>query len=171
MGIIFETTNPDRKTGKRIGDNPNPRGTPSKALAPRPAGRADTPDYAAPAAARVASGEFERGVLVCGTGFGMEIAANKVAGVRAVTPYDDLTARMSREHNDSNVACFGERTMPADRAIHLLDIWLKTAFEGGRHQERLDKIRRIEESPPRAPAGRPSPPGGSSSPGRSPAAD
>jgi len=157
MRIILASDHAGRRTREAIRAHLESNGHTVEAVGPSTDERVDYPDYAAPAAVRVVSGEFERGVLVCGTGIGMEIAANKVPGVRAVTPYDDLTARMSREHNDSNVACFGERTMPAERAIHLLDIWLKAAFEGGRHQERLDKIRKLEESPPRPAARKPGP--------------
>ncbi len=105
----------------------------------------DYPDYAGPAARRVAAGEFDCGVFICGTGQGMAIAANKVPGIRASCPYDEYTARMSRSHNDANVICLGGRSMAVDRSIQILEKWLATSFEGGRHSRRLEKIRKLEE--------------------------
>jgi ribose 5-phosphate isomerase B len=105
----------------------------------------DYPDYAAPAARRVAAGEFDAGILICGTGQGMVIAANKVRGIRAVCPHDEYTARMSRSHNNANIACFGYRSMPIERTIQILDEWISTSFEGGRHARRLEKVRKLEE--------------------------
>ena len=103
-------------------------------------GSVDYPDYALKVARAVAAGEVERGILCCGTGLGMSIAANKVRGIRAVAPYDRSTAEMSRKHNDANVVCFGERTLPAELIAELTKIWLETEFEGDRHSRRIDKI-------------------------------
>ena len=108
-------------------------------------GNVDYPDVAALVARRVSQHEVERGILICGTGLGMAIAANKFHGVRAAPCHDDLTAEMSRRHNDLNVLCLsgdmlGERLM--DR---LVEIWLKTEFEGGRHARRVDKIAGLEQ--------------------------
>jgi ribose 5-phosphate isomerase B len=105
----------------------------------------DYPDYAVAVARSVASGEVERGVLLCGTGIGMSIAANKISGVRAAVLYDRILARISRSHNDVNVACFGARVQTAPDVKDLLTIWLATPFDAGRHAVRLDKIRRIEK--------------------------
>ena len=104
----------------------------------------DYPDVAAAVAEKVSSGEVDRGILICGTGLGMSIVANKFPGVRAAPSHDDLTAEMSRRHNDLNVLCLsgdmlGERLM--DR---LVEIWLKTEFEGGRHARRVQKITDME---------------------------
>lgn len=114
----------------------------------------DYPDVAALVAGKVSRGEVDRGILVCGTGLGMCIAANKFAGVRAAPCHDDLTAEMSRRHNDANVLCLsadllGERIM--DRII---ETWLSTPFEGGRHARRVDKISTLEQQTgcPRKPA-------------------
>ena len=104
----------------------------------------DYPDYAAKVSQAVASGDAPRGILICGTGIGMSIAANKFAGIRATLVTDEFTARMSREHNDSNVLCLGERVLNHDRAIDLVQIWLETTFADGRHQSRLDKIQNLE---------------------------
>jgi ribose 5-phosphate isomerase B len=100
----------------------------------------DYPDYAHQVAGRVASGEADRGVLVCGTGHGMAISANKVQGIRAVCPLDTFSARMTAAHNDANVLCLGERTTGEGLAADILDAWLSTSFEGGRHARRVGKI-------------------------------
>lgn len=81
-----------------------------------------------------------RGILVCGTGIGMSIAANRFTGVRASHCTDTFTARMTRMHNNSNILCLGERTTGTGLALDIVDIWLKTEFEGGRHQKRIDMI-------------------------------
>lgn len=100
----------------------------------------DYPDYALPAARAVARGECDRGVLVCGSGIGMSIAANKVRGIRAALCHNEETARMSRKHNNANVLCLGADFVPEDLAVKVLTAWLDTAFEGGRHQRRVDKV-------------------------------
>jgi ribose 5-phosphate isomerase B len=104
----------------------------------------DYPDYAGQVAEAVAARKVERGVLVCGTGIGMTIAANKVPGVRAALCGDGYTARMSREHNDSNVLALGGRMMGREMAVDILARWLETEFAGGRHQRRVDKIAGLE---------------------------
>ncbi len=105
----------------------------------------DYPDYAAKVSTAVSNGEIERGILLCGTGIGMSITANKFPGVRAALAYDGYTARMSREHNDSNVLVLGGRTLGVRVAYDILETWLNTPFEGDRHQRRLDKITNIEK--------------------------
>jgi ribose 5-phosphate isomerase B len=107
-------------------------------------GSVDYPDYAAQVADAVADQKVDRGVLVCGTGIGMTIAANKVAGVRAALCSDLYTARMSREHNDANVLTLGGRLMSAEMAVDILRMWLAADFAGGRHLRRVDKIAEIE---------------------------
>ena len=84
-----------------------------------------------------------RGILVCGTGIGMSIAANRFEGIRASHCTDTFTARMTRAHNDSNILCLGERTTGLGLALDIVDTWLKTAFEGGRHQKRIDMIDKV----------------------------
>jgi len=105
----------------------------------------DYPAYAVEVSRAVAGGEAERGILVCGTGLGMCIAANKIAGIRAVGPCDPMQAEMSRRHNDANILCLGERTMGADQVFEILDIWISTDFEGGRHARRLELIAELEK--------------------------
>ncbi len=100
----------------------------------------DYPDYAKEVALKVQSKEVDRGILTCGSGVGMSIAANRYNGVRAVLPYDKNIAKLCREHNDSNVVCFGERTQDHDLIVELLKIWIETEFDGGRHQNRVGKI-------------------------------
>lgn len=105
----------------------------------------DYPDYALKVGRGVAAGEGDLGVLVCGTGVGMSIAANKVPGVRAAMVGDEYSARMARQHNDANVVCLGGRVLGPDRARAILEAFLDAEFEGGRHQRRLDLITAAEK--------------------------
>ncbi|MBI5343037.1 MAG: ribose 5-phosphate isomerase B [Deltaproteobacteria bacterium] len=114
-------------------------------LGPRTADSVDYPDYAEAVALRVSGGQADVGVLVCGTGIGMSIAANKFSGVRAALLYDDFAAKYARLHNDANVAVFGARTMTEEAATARLGIFLAESFEKGRHERRVKKIVRIEK--------------------------
>ncbi|MDH4064224.1 MAG: ribose 5-phosphate isomerase B [Acidobacteriota bacterium] len=105
----------------------------------------DYPDFAAAVARGVSEGRFERGVLVCGSGIGMAITANKVPGIRAAAIADEASARLSREHNDLNVLALGARLTPGDRAAEILRVFLGTPFEGGRHSGRVQKIHETEK--------------------------
>lgn len=100
----------------------------------------DYPDYARRVAEAVSKGEAERGLLVCGSGQGMAMTANRFHGVRAALPWNEETARLSREHNDSNVLALGGRVLAHDAAERILDAWLRTPFAGGRHAGRVRKI-------------------------------
>jgi len=104
----------------------------------------DYPDYAEKVARAVASGAADTGVLICGTGIGMSIAANKVPGIRAAVVSDEKTAELSRRHNDANVFCAGARVTPVVKIAESLKVWLQTPFEGGRHAARTAKIKAIE---------------------------
>ena len=104
----------------------------------------DYPDFALRVAHAVAHGEAERGVLICGTGIGMSIAANKVKGIRAAACHDEHTVEMSRRHNDANVLCLGSTVVEPPDVRELVRHWLTTEFEGGRHARRLRKIARAE---------------------------
>ncbi len=104
----------------------------------------DYPDFAEVVARGVATRQYDRGVLVCGSGIGMAMAANKVEGVRAASVTDEVSARLCREHNDANVLTLGARFTDADRAAAILRAFLETPFEGGRHGQRIDKIHAIE---------------------------
>jgi ribose 5-phosphate isomerase B len=104
----------------------------------------DYPDIAQKVAARVAKGDFERGILICDTGIGVCIAANKVKGIRAASVYDVFGARRARQHNDANILCLGARE-GEDNVPEIVETFLNTQFEGGRHQKRVDKIKAMEE--------------------------
>jgi len=97
----------------------------------------DYPDFARAVCRAVAEGECERGILVCGTGIGMSMVANRQPAIRAALCHDAYTARMSREHNDANVLCLGERVLGEGVALDIVDVWLATSFAGGRHLRRI----------------------------------
>jgi len=105
----------------------------------------DYPDFAATAAKAVSTGSVDRAILICGTGIGMCIAANKFPGVRAAPCHDDLTCEMSRRHNDANVLCLSADLIGDRLALRMVEIWLTTEFEGGRHSRRIEKIGQIEQ--------------------------
>ncbi|MGB9629918.1 MAG: ribose 5-phosphate isomerase B [Thermodesulfobacteriota bacterium] len=105
----------------------------------------DYPDYATLVAEKVSQGELERGILICGTGIGMTIVANKFRGVRAALANDLYSSRYSREHTDANVLVLGGRIVGKGLAKEIVRLWLATPFEGGRHQRRLEKIEALEE--------------------------
>lgn len=105
----------------------------------------DYPDYAKKVAEGVARGDYEQGLLVCGSGTGMAIAANKVPGVRAAVAWNEDIARLAREHNDANVLSLAARFTPAEEIDKIVRSWLAAKFDGGRHQRRVDKIAEIEK--------------------------
>lgn len=104
----------------------------------------DYPDIASQVARRVACGNADRGILICGTGIGMQITANKFTGVRAAVCHDEIEAEISRRHNNTNVLCLSGNLVAERRIENLVKTWLSTEFEGGRHARRLDKIHEIE---------------------------
>jgi ribose 5-phosphate isomerase B len=106
----------------------------------------DYPDFGKKVAQAVSGKHADRGILICGTGIGMSIVANRYPGVRAALCHDHFTAQMSRLHNDANVLVMGERVVGKGVAMEILKAWLETKFEAGRHQKRLDKIQAIEQS-------------------------
>ncbi len=105
----------------------------------------DYPDYGERVAGAVSRGKVSLGILVCGSGIGMSIVANKFPGVRAALCHDPESARLSREHNDSNVLVLGERKVTPEEAVEIATAWLDAAFAGGRHARRVDKIRHLEK--------------------------
>ncbi|MCG8449523.1 MAG: ribose 5-phosphate isomerase B [Pirellulales bacterium] len=105
----------------------------------------DYPDFAALVAQKVSNGTSDRGILICGTGIGMAITANKFSGVRAAPITDEVTAEISRRHNDLNVLCLSADMLSPRSVEHMVAIWVETEFEGGRHQRRVEKIHVIEE--------------------------
>ena len=104
----------------------------------------DYPDYARKVAEGVSSGEFDQGLLVCGSGTGMAIAANKVKGVRAAVAWSPEIAALARQHNDANVLSLPARFIPEDQAAEIVKAWFQADFEGGRHEKRVEKIKEIE---------------------------
>ena len=106
----------------------------------------DYPDYGAAVARAVAAGDCEKGILVCGTGIGIGMAANKIPGVRAATVHDRFTAEMSRGHNDANVLCLGARVLDPKHAVELAEFWITVRFAGGRHERRVGKIDALDRT-------------------------
>ena len=115
-------------------------------VGPQAGDSVDYPDYAFQVAQAVGSGQADRGILLCGTGIGMCIAANKVQGVRAAPCHDSITAEMSRRHNDANVLCLSADLLGEELIERMVRIWLETPFDGGRHARRVEKIVRYESS-------------------------
>lgn len=113
-------------------------------LGPNSEESVDYPDYAVPVAQMVANGDVDRGILICGTGIGMSISANKVKGIRCALVHDLFSAKATREHNNSNVLAMGERVIGPGLAREIARVWLTTEFTGGRHQIRIDKITESE---------------------------
>lgn len=105
----------------------------------------DYPEYGEKVGRAVVSGEVEKGILICGTGFGISLAANKVKGVRAVVCSEPYTAKLSRMHNDANILAFGARVVGIEMAKMIVNEWLNAEFEGGRHQRRIDMVMAIED--------------------------
>ena len=105
----------------------------------------DYPDYAAPAARAVASGECDRGIVMCTTGIGVSIVANKIKGIRCALLSDKMSARLTRQHNDTNMMALGAGVVGEKLAMEIIDTWLETDFEGGRHQRRIDKLMALEQ--------------------------
>jgi ribose 5-phosphate isomerase B len=104
----------------------------------------DYPDLAKQVATGVSAGNFDRGILVCGSGVGVAIAANKINGIRAANCHDVVLARLSREHNNTNILTLGGRFVARELAFEILKVWLNTEFSGGRHEQRIEKIRELE---------------------------
>ncbi|MFY3792962.1 ribose 5-phosphate isomerase B [Ureibacillus sp. MALMAid1270] len=111
---------------------------------PKTTDSVDYPDYAKPVAEAVATGKADRGILICGTGIGMSIAANKVKGIRCALVHDVFSAKATRCHNDSNIIALGERVIGPGLAREIVKTWLNTDFEGGRHTRRVEKISELE---------------------------
>ena len=108
----------------------------------------DYPDYAGQVAIRVVQGDVDRGILVCGTGQGMAMSVNKMAGVRAAVVSDMFSARMAMEHNDARVLCLGQRVIGPGLALSCVDVWLEASFGGGRHGRRVAKIEALQGALP-----------------------
>jgi len=129
---------------ERIKNFLNEKGMEFYDVGPEKEDSVDYPDFAEKVAEAISKGEAERGILICGSGLGMTIVANKFKGVRATLCHDEYTAKMSRAHNDSNLLTLGSRVLEEEKALRIVEIWLTTPFEGGRHLKRLEKIKEIE---------------------------
>jgi ribose 5-phosphate isomerase B len=103
----------------------------------------DYPEFAYKVGNAISGGECDHGVLICGTGIGMSIAANKIKGIRAAVAYNEEGAKLSRLHNNANILCLGARLLEPEQALKILDVWINTSFEGGRHQKRMDLITQL----------------------------
>ena len=114
-------------------------------LGPSDATSVDYPDYASKVTEAVLNGTAERGILVCGTGQGMAMSANKVKGIRAAVVSDSFSAQMAMEHNEAKILCLGERVLGPSLAKACVDVWLRAKFEGGRHERRVKKIEALGE--------------------------
>src|SRR5690554_439324 len=145
MKIAISSDHGGNNLRKEIVNLLNELGIEYKDFGPQTDDSVDYPDYAKPVAEGVANGEFDKGILICGTGIGMSISANKVKGIRCALVHDVFSARATREHNDSNILAMGERVIGPGLAREIAQTWLTTEFEGGRHENRVNKITELEK--------------------------
>jgi ribose 5-phosphate isomerase B len=145
MKIIIGSDHRGRELKERIKTFLSEKAIPTIDVGPFDGDLVDYPDLGKEVAEKVSSGEFDRGILICGSGIGMSIVANKFPRVRAALCYNTYCAQMSRNHNDANILILGADTTPQEFVMPIVDIWIKSEFEGGRHQRRLEKIRDIED--------------------------
>jgi ribose 5-phosphate isomerase B len=145
MRIALASDHAGYELKTRVAEYLHGRGVEFRDFGCGPGETADYPDYGAAAAAGVVSGEFDRAILICGTGLGMAMTANKFKGIRATPCWSEYVAEVSRSHNDSNCLTLGGRTHSVELALVCVRVWLDTPFEGGRHARRVDKIRLIED--------------------------
>ncbi len=140
MKIVAAADHGGFEMKNQIVENLRKQGFAVEDLGTNSADSVDYPDFAEKAAAKVLAGQADLGILVCGTGIGISIAANRHKGIRAAILYDDYVAKVAREHNNANVLCFGGRTMTTEDVLRRIGIFLKAAYEGGRHDRRLCKL-------------------------------
>lgn len=145
LKIAISSDHGGNKLRKEIMDLLTELGISYEDFGPQTDDSVDYPDYARPVAEGVQSGKFDRGILICGTGIGISIAANKFKGIRCALVHDVFSAKATRCHNDSNVLAMGERVIGPGLAREIVTTWLNTEFEGGRHTNRVAKITQIEE--------------------------
>lgn len=145
LKIAISSDHGGNKLRKEIMDLLTELGISYEDFGPQTDDSVDYPDYARPVAEAVQSGQFDRGILICGTGIGISIAANKFKGIRCALVHDVFSAKATRCHNDSNVLAMGERVIGPGLAREIVATWLNTDFEGGRHTNRVAKITAIEE--------------------------
>lgn len=144
MKIVLASDHVGIGLKKEIADHLTERGIEHKDLGAFADGRTDYPIHGSRAARAVASGEYDRGIVVCGTGVGISIAANKVDGIRCVVCSEPYSAALSRAHNDTNMLALGARVVGVDLARMIVDAWLDGEYEGGRHARRVDQIAGLE---------------------------
>ncbi len=145
MKIAVASDHAGYELKKGILDYLSERGIPHEDFGCGPEEKVNYVDFGAKAVQSICSGRNARAILVCGTGLGMAIVANKFKGIRATPCLDEYSSEMSRKHNDSNCLTLGGRILPLDEAVNVVRIWLDTEYEGGRHQERIQKILDLEE--------------------------
>ncbi|ALS77785.1 MULTISPECIES: ribose 5-phosphate isomerase B [Planococcus] len=145
MRVAISSDHGGNNLRKEIVNLMNEIGIEYKDFGPHTDDSVDYPDYAKPVADLVASGEFDRGILICGTGIGMSISANKVKGIRCALVHDVFSAKATRGHNDSNILAMGERVIGPGLAREIAQTWLTEEFEGGRHEKRIQKITDLEK--------------------------
>lgn len=144
MKIAISSDHGGNTLRKEIVNLLNELGIDYKDFGPQTDDSVDFPDYAKPVAEGVITGEFEKGILICGTGIGMSISANKIKGIRCALVHDVFSAKATREHNDSNILAMGERVIGPGLAREIAKTWLTSEFEGGRHEKRIQKITELE---------------------------
>ena len=140
MKIVAAADHGGFEMKNQIVENLRKQGFAVEDLGTNSADSVDYPDFAEKATAKVLAGQADLGILVCGTGIGISIAANRHKGIRAAILYDDYVAKVAREHNNANVLCFGGRTMSTEDVLRRIGIFLKAAYAGGRHDRRLCKL-------------------------------
>lgn len=145
MRIAMSADHRGSAAARQVADRLRTQGHTIEVIGELGAGVVDYPEPAWEVGKSVAEGKADLGLLICGTGIGMSIAANKVKGVRAAVAHDELTAQISRSHNDANVLCLSADLLGQRLIENIVEVWLKTPFDGGRHARRLHKITAIEE--------------------------
>lgn len=140
MKLVIASDHGGVNLKKAITEHLSEQGIEYTDLGPDSTASVDYPDYAKPVAEKVAAGECDKGILICGTGIGMSITANKTKGIRCALVHDTFSAKATRQHNDSNILAMGERVIGQGLALEIVDTWLNTEFEGGRHERRICKI-------------------------------
>lgn len=146
MNIIIASDHGGKKLKDAIVDYLEQKNRKIKDIGPYTLDSVDYPSYAQEVARRVKEEENTVGILCCGTGIGMSIAANKIRGIRAAVVGDTFSAEATKAHNNTNILCLGERVTGEGLALKIVDTWLETEFESGRHQRRVDQIKEIEEN-------------------------
>lgn len=144
MNIAISSDHGGNNLRKEIISLLNELGHSYQDFGPQTSDSVDYPDYAKPVADGVADGTFDRGILICGTGIGMSIAANKVKGIRCALVHDVFSAKATRGHNNSNILAMGERVIGGGLAREIAQTWLQVEFEGGRHERRVAKLTELE---------------------------